>query len=46
MPGEEPMVTLILDDGRSIRVYDKLAYEKNWDTGTEISDEDIGIHSK
>lgn len=41
MPGEEPAVTLTLDDGRSIRVYDRLAYEKGWDIGAEISDEDI-----
>ena len=41
MPGEEPTVTLILDDGRKISVYDRLAYEKNWDVGSKISDEDI-----
>lgn len=46
MPGEEPAVTLILDDGRKVRVYDRLAYEKGWDTGSEISDEDIDEHGK
>lgn len=45
MPGEEPMVTLILDDGRSIKVGDRLAYEKEWDVGREISDDDIGVFS-
>lgn len=46
MPGEEPTVTLVLEDGRRIRVYDRLAYEKGWDAGGEISDEDIAEHSK
>ena len=41
LPGEEPMVTLILEDGRSVKVYDRLAYDKGWDVGGEISDEDI-----
>ena len=41
LPGEEPMVTLKLDDGREVKVPDKLAYEMDWDTGREISDEDI-----
>jgi hypothetical protein len=41
LPGEEPMVTLILDDGRKIKVYDRLAYEKGWDIGSELSDEEI-----
>ena len=45
MPGEEPEVTLILNDGRKIMVYDKLAYEKDWDTGREISDEEIAEYS-
>ena len=45
MPGEEPAVTLILDDQRRIRVYDKLAYEKGWDVGGLISDEEIDKHS-
>ena len=39
--GEEPSVTLILDDGRKIKVYDKLAYQMGWDAGGSISDEDI-----
>ena len=45
MPGEEPAVTLILDDGRSVRVYDRLAYKMGWDAGKEISDEDIKRYS-
>ncbi|MBQ8107772.1 MAG: hypothetical protein IJ129_03385 [Ruminococcus sp.] len=45
MPGEEPAVTLILDDQRRIRVYDKLAYEKGWDVGGFISDEEIDKYS-
>ncbi len=45
MEGEEPAVSLILDDGRTVKVYDKLAYEKGWDTGCEISDEDIEKYS-
>ena len=44
--GEEPKVTLILDDGRRVRVYDRLAYEKGWDTGAFISDEDIAKHGE
>ena len=39
--GEEPMVTLALDDGRKIKVYDVTAYEHGWDIGKTISDEDI-----
>ena len=35
------MVTLILEDGRSVKVYDRLAYDRGWDVGGEISDEDI-----
>ena len=38
--GEEPTVTLILDDGRVIRVPDMLAYRMGWDVGAEISDEE------
>ncbi len=45
LPGEEPTVTLILDDGRKIKVYDRLAYEKGWDVGSDISDEEITEHS-
>ncbi len=45
MPGEEPTVTLILDDGRSVRVYDKLAYEMGWDAGGYITDEQIAAHA-
>ncbi len=46
MPGEEPMVTLILaaQDGtqRTVKLPDILAYRLKWDTGTVISGEDIG----
>ena len=45
MPGEEPEVTLILEDGRKIKVYDRLAYEMDWDVGKEISDEEIEKYS-
>ena len=41
MPGDEPKVTLTLDDGRRIRVYDRLAYQKGWDIGSSITDEEI-----
>ncbi|MBQ7989721.1 MAG: hypothetical protein IJ080_00570 [Oscillospiraceae bacterium] len=41
LPGEEPTVTLVLDDGRQVKVYDRLAYEMDWDTGRTISDDDI-----
>ncbi|MBR1383029.1 MAG: hypothetical protein IJ555_04355 [Ruminococcus sp.] len=46
MPGEEPTVTLTLSDGRTVRVYDRLAYEKGWDVGAEISDEEISQYGK
>lgn len=46
MPGEEPLVTLTLDDGRQVRVYDRLAYEMGWDVGKTISDEDIEKNAK
>ena len=45
MPGEEPEVTLVLDDGRRIKVYDRIAYEKGWDTGSNLSDEEIEKYS-
>lgn len=44
--GEEPMVILILDNGRSVKVPDMAAYRRGWDTGAEISDEDIAEFSK
>lgn len=44
--GEEPMVTLILDNGRSVKVADMTAYRRGWDTGAEISDEDIAEFAK
>ena len=46
LPGEEPMVTLTLDDGRMIEVPDKLAYEMDWDVGREISDPEIEKYAK
>ena len=46
MPGEEPKVTLLLDDGRRIKVYDALAYKMGWDTGSEITDEEIAEHGE
>lgn len=39
--GEEPKVTLSLDDGRVIKIPDLIAYRNNWDIGQQISDEDI-----
>ena len=41
LPGEEPMVTLTLEDGRTVRVPDRTAYEKGWDVGGGISDEEL-----
>ena len=41
LPGEEPMATLILEDGRSVRVPDMLAYKMGWDAGGTVSSEDI-----
>ena len=45
LPGEEPLVTLTLDDGREVRIPDMLAYKMNWDIGQSISDEDIKKYS-
>ena len=39
--GEEPKVTLTLDDGRRIKLPDMLAFRQGWDEGSYISDEDI-----
>ena len=44
--GEEPMVTLELEDGRKIKVPDVTAYKNGWDTGAEISDEDIERYAR
>lgn len=41
LPGEEPLVTLTLDDGSSVDVPDALAYKMGWDAGSSISDEEI-----
>ncbi len=50
MPGEEPMVTLILtsENGtvRTVQLPDILAYRLNWDTGAAVSDEDIEKYCK
>ncbi|MBR6045472.1 MAG: hypothetical protein IKP47_07550 [Ruminococcus sp.] len=46
LPGEEPLVTLTLDDGRIIKLPDMLAFRKGWDVGASISDEDIEQYSK
>ena len=46
LPGEEPLVTLTLDDGREVRIPDMLAYKMNWDIGQSISDEDIEKYSR
>lgn len=46
LPGEEPVVTLTLDDGREVRIPDMLAYKMNWDIGQSISDEDIEKYSR
>lgn len=44
--GEEPMVTLELEDGRKIKVPDVTAYKNGWDIGAEISDEDIERYAR
>lgn len=44
--GEEPLVTLTLDDGRKIKVPDMLAYKMDWDIGKTISDEDIKEYAR
>ena len=44
--GEEPTVTLTLDDGRRSLVPDMTAYKMGWDTGAEISDEDIEKYTR
>ena len=45
MPGEEPMVTLILtsENGaeRKVQLADILAYQLKWDIGTTVADEEI-----
>lgn len=46
LPGEEPLVTLTLDDGREVRIPDMLAYKMNWDIGHSISDEDIEKYAR
>lgn len=50
MPGEEPMVTLILtsDSGieRKVQLPDMRAYQLKWDVGTIITEEDIEKYCK
>ena len=46
LPGEEPLVTITLDDGREVRIPDMLAYKMNWDIGQSISDEDIEKYAR
>ncbi len=50
MPGEEPMVTLILssDSGaeRKVQLADMLAYRLKWDIGVTVSEEDIEKYCK
>ena len=50
MPGEEPMVTLILssDSGeeRTVKLPDMLAYRLKWNVGTALSDEDVEKYCK
>ncbi|MBR5089898.1 MAG: hypothetical protein IK093_10770 [Ruminiclostridium sp.] len=50
MPGEEPMVTLILssDSGaeRKVQLADMLAYRLKWDIGVKVSEEDIEKYCK
>ena len=50
MPGEEPMVTLILsdenDNERKVKLPDMLAYKLKWDVGVTISEEDIERYCK
>lgn len=50
MPGEEPMVTLILSDdsGGEIKVQlpDMLAYQLKWDTGTAVTSEEVAKYCK
>ena len=50
MPGEEPMVTLILtsDSGneRKVQLPDILAYQLKWDVRTTITEEDIEKYCK
>ena len=46
LPGEEPMVTLTLEDGRRFEVLDMLAYKMGWDVGGSVSSEDIQKYAK
>ena len=50
MPGEEPMVTLILTDDsgseRKVQLPDMLAYQLKWDVGITITDDDIEEYCK
>ena len=46
LPGEEPIVTLTIEDGRKIKVPDREAYRRGWDIGSHITDEEINEYSK
>lgn len=50
MPGEEPMVTLVLADengnNRTVRLPDVQAYLLKWDVGSEVSGEDVEKYCK
>ena len=50
MPGEEPMVTLILSDEngseRTVQMPDMLAYKLKWDVGTTVTSEDVEKYCK
>ncbi|MBQ3842481.1 MAG: hypothetical protein II820_07300 [Ruminiclostridium sp.] len=50
MPGEEPMVTLILSDEngveKKVRLPDMLAYKMKWDVGVKVSGEDVEKYCK
>ena len=50
MPGEEPMVTLILSDDngneRKVQLPDVLAYRLKWDVGTEVTSEEVEKYCK
>lgn len=50
MPGEEPMVTLILADEngaeKKVRLPDVLAYELKWDAGATLSGADVEKYCK
>ena len=50
MPGEEPMVTLILSDesgnDRKVQLPDMLAYKLKWDIGTTVTSDEVEKYCK